>query len=395
MRLLGVAAVILATLAASCTPDLPPTGDQGPSIAIASDLPLSADNNQDVMPMRAAIDLAINDHGSIHGFKVVQQPFDDALAGSWHGIKGEENVRMMVSRPQIVAMIGPYTSAVAQYEIPVANEASLVMISPSNTFVCLTSPAAPCAARPSSVNNYFRIAASDTAVASATASFAIRQLHLTRFAVLSDGLYYGKTLADSFAASLTASGGAAVFRATFSNNAQDYTQLLREARAAGAEAVFVGGTGRNGACRVRAGMSGVFPADAYMLAGDFITDKACVSEAGGGANDHLLAMVSASQPAPSSKVFQEFRAHGIQPTTYSFASYDCAQIILDAIGRAIQASGGKLPSRRQVLDAVASTHDFVGVTGTFTFKPNGDAVNPAVSAYRIQNGKWSFWQSAS
>jgi ABC-type branched-subunit amino acid transport system substrate-binding protein len=47
-----------------------------------------------------------------------------------------------------------------------------------------------------------------------------------------------------------------------------------------------------------------------------------------------------------------------------------------------------------VLDAVATTHDFVGTTGTFTFQPNGDAVNPAVSVYRFQNGAWTFWQNA-
>jgi hypothetical protein len=63
-------------------------------------------------------------------------------------------------------------------------------------------------------------------------------------------------------------------------------------------------------------------------------------------NDHLLAMVSSSQPAPNSKVFDEFKAHGIRPTTYAFAAYDCAEIVIDSIGRAIQANGGKLGRSR-------------------------------------------------
>jgi branched-chain amino acid transport system substrate-binding protein len=132
-----------------------------------------------------------------------------------------------------------------------------------------------------------------------------------------------------------------------------------------------------------------------MIAGDNITDTTCASDAGQGANDYLLAMVSSSQPTPTSKVFQEFRAHGIPPTTYVFGAYDCAEIIIDAISRAIQANGGKLPTRLEVLDAVAATHDFVATTGTFTFQPNGDAVNPAVSVYRVVNGAWAFWQNAT
>lgn len=397
IRLSVVAAAIVATLTASCTPALPPNGDQAPSIAIASDLPLSGDVALDVMPMRGAIDLAINDHGPVHGFKVVHQPFDDSLIGQWHPFRGEQNVRMMVSRPQILALVGPYTSPVAQLEIPVANEAGLVMISPSNSADCLTVLAGPatCTRRTSPINNYFRIAASDSAQASAAARFAIRKLNVMRFAVLTDGTSYGKLYSDAFTAELIANGGAAVFRATYSQNAQDYIELLREARAAGAEAVFAGALGWNGVCRVRGGMSGVFPADTYMIASDLITDNTCAPQAGDGANEHLLAMVSTAWPASSSKTFQEFQTHGIRPTTYAFAAYDCTRIVIDAIDRAIQANGGKLPTRRQVVDAVAATRDFAGATGTFTFQPNGDAVNPAVSVWRLEKGRWSFWQKAS
>ena len=61
----------------------------------------------------------------------------------------------------------------------------------------------------------------------------------------------------------------------------------------------------------------------------------------------------------------------------------------------MQSNGGKPPTRREVLDAVAATRDFVGATGTFTFLPSGDAAHGAVSVYRLQNGAWTFWQSAS
>jgi branched-chain amino acid transport system substrate-binding protein len=200
-------------------------------------------------------------------------------------------------------------------------------------------------------------------------------------------------MTDQFAATLTANGGSA-YRDTYSQNQNDYRPLLRQAQAAGAEAVFVAGGTFQGSCKVRAGMADIFPPDAYMLSSDYVVDTTCAPDAGAGANDHFLAVVSDSQPAPTSKLYRQFQARGIPPRTYVFSAYDCAKIVIDAIDRAIQANGGKLPTRREVLDAVAKTKDFVGASGTFTFQANGDAVNPAVSIYRLDKGHWAFWQGA-
>jgi branched-chain amino acid transport system substrate-binding protein len=394
VRRTALAVGLIASFAVSCNSTPPSSQNGGSAIVIASDLPTAGLIDADVVPLREAIALAIKDRGSLDGYPLVYEPFDDALVGSWNPIKGEQNARIMVGQAPILAVIGPYNSQVALFDIPVTNEAGLVMISPSNTLDCLTSVAAPCVERSSTVNNYFRVAATDSAEASAAALFAIGKLKVKNFAVLTDGSGIGTPLADAFAGELSAAGGVAVFRATYTASLNDYTPLLRQARAAGADGVFVGGLDFTGACRIRAAMSGVFPADAYMLASDYITDPSCAPDAGTGANDHLLAMVAVAQPASTSKVFQEFRAHGIQPTTYAFAAYDCAQILIDAIRRAMDANGGKLPNRREVLDAVAATRGFVGATGTFTFLPSGDPMNPGFSVYRIQNGNWSYWENA-
>lgn len=390
-----VAAGLIVILAASCTPASPQSQDQKPVIAIASDLPTSGAAIADVAPLRAAIALAIEQRGSIHGYRLIHQPFDDALVGSFEPFKGEQNVKIMIKDPRILAMVGPYNSPVALFEIPVANEAGLVMISPSNTMDCLTFLVRPCPRRSSSMNSYFRISAPDSKAARAGAVFATRKLNVKRFAVLTDETQYGDLLYENFSSELKANGGAVVFRDKYSRY-NDYKPLLRQARDAGAEAIYVGGFPWNGVCRIRGSMAGVFPADTYMFAGDWVVETTdCPAEASGGANDHFLAIVSDSQPPPNSKVYKLFQARGIRPTTYAFGAYDCAMIAIDAISRAMDAKGGKLPTRREVLNAVAATRDFVGTTGTFTFQPNGDAVNPAVSVYRLQDGHWSFWQSAS
>src|SRR5258708_8990833 len=63
---------------------------------------------------------------------------------------------------------------------------------------------------------------------------------------------------------------------------------------------------------------------------------------------------------------------------YTFAGYDCAAILIDAIGRAIDKNGGNMPTRQQVIDAVASTSSFKGLTGALTFYPTRDPPHPTL-----------------
>ena len=75
-----------------------------------------------------------------------------------------------------------------------------------------------------------------------------------------------------------------------------------------------------------------------------------------------------------------------------FAAYDYAMILIDAIKSAVAANNGLIPSRQQVLDAVAQTSAHEGATGTYAFDANGDAKVPLMSIYQVKNGQWAFVQ---
>jgi branched-chain amino acid transport system substrate-binding protein len=77
---------------------------------------------------------------------------------------------------------------------------------------------------------------------------------------------------------------------------------------------------------------------------------------------------------------------------YTFAAYDCARILIDAIQRVVTANHGAFPTRAQVLAAVANTSQFLGLTGTYSFDSNGDAVSPMMSIYRVESGQWVYKQ---
>jgi branched-chain amino acid transport system substrate-binding protein len=78
--------------------------------------------------------------------------------------------------------------------------------------------------------------------------------------------------------------------------------------------------------------------------------------------------------------------------SYTFPAYDCAKILIDAIGRAIDANGGNMPTRDQVRIAVGQTKNFKGTTGTYTFDQNGDPTSPTMAIFQTKGSPldWAF-----
>jgi branched-chain amino acid transport system substrate-binding protein len=60
--------------------------------------------------------------------------------------------------------------------------------------------------------------------------------------------------------------------------------------------------------------------------------------------------------------------------SFGMYGYDAAQVGLKAIEQAIQANGGKKPSRAEVSAAIRKLKNFKGVTGSITFDNKGDPV---------------------
>ena len=78
--------------------------------------------------------------------------------------------------------------------------------------------------------------------------------------------------------------------------------------------------------------------------------------------------------------------------SYTFPAYDCAKILIEAIGRAIDDAGGKMPTREQVRAQVAKTKDYKGATGTYTFDADGDVTAPTMAFWQMKGtpAKWVF-----
>ena len=375
-----------------------------PDIIIASDLPTSAFDS--ALPFEHAIDFAIRRQSTIEGYSLAYWPLDDSLGAQQSQLRGRGNVRRMIADPSVLGMVGPFSSFVGRIEIPEANRAHLAMISMTATSSCLTLAARVCQPtaadlRPTGSNNFFRLPAPDPLQGRAMGDYAATRLGLRRVAAFNEFGPEGTLYIREFSNAFAKKGGAVVYQQDLDDNTSNFAPFLSQAKAHGADAVYGVADVPHKVCRAAAQMSVSMPGAMFLGTDGISLDDACVPDLGAtppaiwatsptvdatanpdpAVKELVNAYLKAYPPASTVKLFPNV-------TAYKFAAFDCARILIDAIGRAIKGNGGKLPSRAQVVAALAQTRDFVGVTGTYSFDQNGDAVTPMMSMYTIRDGRW-------
>jgi branched-chain amino acid transport system substrate-binding protein len=401
---------ILSLVALACQPA--PSGGGGASgtasggatqgeITIASDQPTSGGDASDGLPAQNGIQFAVEQAGQIKGFKLTFKPFDDTVNGTHDPQKGAQNMQQMISDPKILGEVGPNNSNVARAMIPIANQANFVMISAANTNECLTQTfdycdPKPTALRPNGVNNYFRIAAADTFQGPGMADFAVDTLKFTKVAVWSDNETFGKGVADNFSKEFQKKGGTVVVRQDFdTKTTNDWRAFLTDAKNKGAQAIYAGATSGTKICIPRSQMKGIL--DVPYMVPDGGVNAQCIKDAADNAANMYgtVAAADATQNPDAKATIDAFKARFPKKEdmgSYTFPAYDCAKILIDAIGRAIDANGGKMPTREQVRKAVSETKDFKGTTGTYTFDKNGDPTKPTMAIFQTKGSPldWEF-----
>jgi branched-chain amino acid transport system substrate-binding protein len=221
--------------------------------------------------------------------------------------------------------------------------------------------------------------------------YAAGTLHVKRVAAINEWDVDGAPIIDSFATELTRYGGQLVLSQDLNPGTNDFTKFLAAAKAQNADAVYAVGDVDHFICLARAQMTEPI----YFLGTDGMARTTeCLDQSGQNA-DGIIATFPDVDPTQSKdpaamRVVDSYRRTYNTKTIadFTFAAYDCALMLIDAIRRAIKANGGTIPSRRQVLDAVADTKEFKGVTGLYSFDSNGDAIGPLMSLYKVHVRDW-------
>jgi branched-chain amino acid transport system substrate-binding protein len=391
----GSGVEVTALPSSSCT-GIEYEGEGDPDYLIASDFPLQGSSRTQTEQIVAAIRQELtNREWKAGDYNIAFQSCDDstAQAAKWDSAKCSANGNSYASNEAVIGVIGTFNSGCAQIIAPLLNAApdgGIAMISPANTFVCLTTSAPACEAsepakyRPSGTANYTRVVANDAYQGAAVAEFAQSQ-GVENIYVLNDKESYGLGVATNFRDAAESLGiGIAGFEA-WDPKASSYESLMNKIKGTGADAVFLGGLiDENGAQVIKDKVAVLGPndGDVKLLAPDGFTTQATIDEAGGAAAGMFMSVAGVpidQFDAPAQEFVDQLLAGdlaGKNIDPYAIYGAQSAQIILDAIA----ASDG---TRADVIAKMFETSVEDGLLGTFTFSADGDPVAEEGAAVSI------------
>jgi branched-chain amino acid transport system substrate-binding protein len=360
-------------------------GDGQPDVLIASDFPMQGSSRTQTVQIVKAIRYELGQRSWKAGdLNVGLQVCDDstAQAGKWDSGKCNANAQAYKSNDDVVGVIGTFNSGCAAIEIPVLNQApggGIPLVSPANTFVCLTEGGPGCEKTepdkyyPTGTRNYARVVAHDAYQGAAVAQFA-KDEGVKNVFVLNDKEAYGQGVAQNFKNAAQSLGIKIAGFAAWDPKASSYEALMRQIKQTGADAVFLGGLiDENGAQVIKDKVAVLGPnaGGVKLLAPDGFTTQATIDEAGA-KNAQGMYMSVAGVPVDEfkgegQKFITDFKKILGKEPVDPYAAYgaQAAQVLLDGIDK-----GGD--DRKAIIDAIFQTKVTNGILGTFQINENGD-----------------------
>ena len=289
-------------------------------------------------------------------------------------------VKKLISRDKVIALLGEVASSRSLEAAPIAQAAKVPMISPASTNPKVTETGA----------YIFRTCFIDPFQGPVMARFARERLQAKRVALLvSNSSAYSIGLAKFFREAFAANGGTIVLEQKYSEGDKDFKAQLTAIKAAGVDAVFNPGYYNEGALIVRQARDlgltlPIFGADSW--------EAEALIQLGGKAMEgaYLCSHYSPDDPSPRVQNFVAAykKRFGSTPDSNASLGYDSVLVLVDAIRRAGTTERGALR------EAIATTRDFMAVTGKITIDSERNASKNAV-IIQVKNGKFEFVQSMS
>lgn len=202
--------------------------------------------------------------------------------------------------------------------------------------------------------------------------------------VLNDLSTYGSGVAGTMASELQAKGVTVVKSGVDGTTTRNYNPIAQTIAASGADALFYGGYDSQAALLAKALVAAGF--HGRTVTGNGGKSSVFTSGAGPAGNGwYFTCGCQDATTAPAAAAFatayqQKFST---PPSTYSPEAYDAANLFIDAISKA---SG--TPVTRTSLMTALNAENYVGITTTVKFQPNGEVVpsNLIVNLFQQKSG---------
>jgi len=384
----GSGVEVTALPSSSCT-GLEYEGDGDPDYLIASDFPLQGSSRTQTEQIVAAIRFELETRGWKAGdYNIAFQSCDDATAqaAKWDSGKCSANGNAYAANDSVVGVIGTFNSGCAAIIIPLLNEApdgGIAMMSPANTYPCLTvnlpggcDASEPDKYYPTGSRNYARVAPADDYQGAFLAEFMQKQ-GVKSVYILNDKEAYGLGVANTTRAAAEHLGiNIAGFEA-WDPKASSYEALMNKIKGTDADAVFLGGLiDENGAQVIKDKVAVLGPNDGAvkLFAPDGFTTQATIDESGAASAGMFMSVAGVpidaftGSAAEYVQELQEGPLAGKAIDPYAIYGAQAARIVLDAIA----ASDG---SRASIIEEMFATEVENDLLGTFGFNENGDPTN--------------------
>ncbi len=406
----AVVAVSALAFAACSSGGSSPSAAAGKTISIGTELPMSGGETANGVPTQNGVKLAIkqaNAANAIPGYTITLNGQDDAVNGAHDPAQGGKNMTALVNDPNVVGVVGPFNSGVAQVEIPISNAAGLLQCSPANTNTGLTYPPDALQYRTTHPDKiaYVRLAAPDSIQGPAGADYVYNDLGAHSVYILDDTETFGVGVGDSFQAEFVKDGGTVIKRDSAPKSTTDYTPLFTAVASQKPAAVYLAGTTPSGmglALKQGRGVAGFetipfMGPDGVADLGDAKTQGSTINIAGAAAANVYGTVAGIHDIPDAAKFNADYKAEfGTDPGAYSAIAYACAQVIIAGIKSAVAAGTTDLAGIREAVraGATAANNKFSTVIGDVTFDKNGDTTAPYMSFYKVDmtlNGGTGGW----
>ena len=359
-------------------------GEGEPDVLLASDFPLQGSSRTQTTQIVEAIRVLLEEANYKAGdHNVAFQSCDDstAQAGKWDSGKCSTNGQAYAGNEKVVGVIGTFNSGCAAIIIPVLNQApggGVAMISPANTYVCLTEGGPGCDGTepdkyyPSGTRNYARVVAHDAYQGAAVAEFAQEQ-GIKSVYILNDKEAYGLGVATNFRNAAESVGIKVAGFEAWDPKASSYEALFRKIGGTDADAVFLGGLiDENGAQVIKDKVAVLGPndGDVKLFVPDGFTTQQTIDEAPDAAPGMFLSVAGVpidEFEGPGAEFAETLkpRIGGKPVDPYAIYGAQAAAVMLDAIG----ASDG---SRADVIAKLFEVTVTDGYLGSFDINETGD-----------------------
>ncbi len=372
-------------------------GEAGGSLTIYSSLPLQGTSREQSEAVINGERLALEAvKGKVGDYTIKYVSLDDSTAqnpGTADEGQTAQNARKAVQDKSTIFYLGEFNSGGTKVSLPILNKAGIPQISPSNTYIGLTTdepgsePGEPDKYYPTGKKTYARVVPRDKIQGAALVT-VMKEDGCKTVTLWNDKSTYGAGLARNVKLSAEEAGLTVENEQGTDKNSPNYRSIASKVKSDCF--LWAGVTGENGVQVYKDVASANKTVKLYGP--DGVTEEAFSNPTKGGipaavgARTKTTVATLGVEDLPAAgptleKYKAKYKTQTVDP--YAIYGYETMALALDVLKRA----GDKANDRAEVVKQLFATKDRESVLGTYSIDPSGDTTLTDYGLYVIENGQ--------